>query len=342
MANDRRKGLLVLLLILTGGIIWFTHTPKQEATQTIKPIALVAGKDSLRINRIEQIDLNTCTAEELDALPGIGATISKRILEYREKSGGFQHLDEVKAIQGLAKIWEQVVPYFRLEKSYSAKNTLEAETNISSDKTLQDLNQISEADLQAHNILPEDLAHRLIRYRDACKGFKSFDHVARTHGLTPIFLDRIKQHFYVNTPLSAKKNIQPIDINLADSAQLEALPGIGEKLSARIVKYRNRLGFFHSLEQLKEVYGLKAEYLEKMLPYVFVGKDFSAFPHIRLNEVSVAELQKHPYLSDWRIARRIISYRTKTGRFDSWQNLYQVHDLDSAIVQQVAPYIIIQ
>jgi competence ComEA-like helix-hairpin-helix protein len=342
MANDRRKGLVVLLLILTGGIIWFTYTPKQKGKQTIKPITPVAGNDSLGINRIEQIDLNTCTAEELDALPGIGATISKRILEYREKSGGFRHLDEVKAIPGLAKIWAQAAPYFRLENSYNPDNTYKTETNPSSGKTLLDLNQISEADLQALNILPEDLAHRLIRYRDACKGFKSFDHVARTHGLTPVFLDRIKQHFYVNPPFTSKKNIQPIDINRADSAQLEALPGIGEKLSARIVKYRNRLGFFHSLEQLKEVYGLKSEFLEKMLPHVYVNNDLSAYPHIRLNEVTVSELQKHPYLSDWRIARQIINHRKKIGRYESWKDLYQVSDLDSLTIERIAPYLKIE
>jgi competence ComEA-like helix-hairpin-helix protein len=340
MAHDRRKGLLVLLLILTGGVIYLTYSPEKDTVP--KTNLQPERKDSLHVSRLEQIDLNTCTAEELDALPGIGPTISKRIIDYREKAGGFRHLDEVKAIPGLANIWDQTAPYFRLEKSYTAIKTLETETHYSSPKSLQDLNQISEADLQALNILPEDLAHRLIRYRDACKGFKSFDHVARTHGLTPIFLDRLKQHFYVNPPTASKKMIQPIDINRADSVQLEALPGIGEKLSARIIKYRNRLGFFHSIDQLKEVYGLKSEYLEKMLPFVYVGKDFSAYPHIKLNEVTAEELQKHPYLSDWKLARRIINYRKKIGRYESWQDLYRVNELDSLTVQRIAPYLWIE
>lgn len=340
MASDRRKGLLVLLLILTGGIIWFQFTPKQKDTKILSFVP-PKSKDSLVVNRLEQIDLNTCTAEELDALPGIGEKISQRIIDYREKSGGFQNIEAVKAIPGLEKIWDQVVPYFRIENRITTSPAQKIETGSTNGQPLQDLNQISETDLQAMNILPEDLAHRLIRYRDACKGFKSFDHVARTHGLSSLFLDRLKQHFYVKTT-SSKRSIQPIDINRADSAQLEALPGIGEKLSARIVKYRHRLGFFHSLEQLKEVYGLKGEYLDKMLPYVYLGKDFSAYPHIRLNDVTIEVLQKHPYFSDWKIARRIINYRKKIEKYDTWQDLYNVSDLDSMTVQKIAPYLIIE
>ena len=51
-------------------------------------------------------------------------------------------------------------------------------------------------------------------------------------------------------------------INSCDSASLEALPGLGPVLSARIIRYRNLLGGFASVNQLREVYGLSEETYE--------------------------------------------------------------------------------
>lgn len=47
-----------------------------------------------------------------------------------------------------------------------------------------------------------------------------------------------------------------IDVNKADSAGFEKLYGIGPKLASRIVKYREWLGGFTHVEQVKEVYGI--------------------------------------------------------------------------------------
>ena len=61
-----------------------------------------------------------------------------------------------------------------------------------------------------------------------------------------------------------KKEAQPVNINTADSIELEKLPGIGFKLAARIIKYRKMLGGYIKVEQLKEVYGIPEETYEKI------------------------------------------------------------------------------
>ena len=68
----------------------------------------------------------------------------------------------------------------------------------------------------------------------------------------------------------SKKSLQKtpfkeiIELNVADTAMLKSIYGIGEKLSVRIVKYRKKLGGFYSVEQLKEVYGLRTENFKKI------------------------------------------------------------------------------
>ncbi len=62
-----------------------------------------------------------------------------------------------------------------------------------------------------------------------------------------------------------------VNINTATSAQLVALPGIGEVLANRIITYRDSHGPFSSIDQLDDVDGISASLVEKLRPLVTVG-----------------------------------------------------------------------
>jgi competence protein ComEA len=67
----------------------------------------------------------------------------------------------------------------------------------------------------------------------------------------------------VYTPKAATAMI-PFDINQADTSQLIQLKGIGTKLSARIIKFRDGLGGFHTSKQYSEIYGLDSIALQSL------------------------------------------------------------------------------
>jgi comEA protein len=49
------------------------------------------------------LNLNTATAEQLEALPGIGVKIAERIVEYRQKNGGFKKVEELMNVRGVGE-----------------------------------------------------------------------------------------------------------------------------------------------------------------------------------------------------------------------------------------------
>jgi hypothetical protein len=60
----------------------------------------------------------------------------------------------------------------------------------------------------------------------------------------------------------------PIDVDLADSAALDALPGIGPALARRIVEERDKCGPYGSLEGLERVRGIGAALSKRLAPKV--------------------------------------------------------------------------
>lgn len=64
-----------------------------------------------------------------------------------------------------------------------------------------------------------------------------------------------------------------LDLNKATTADLEALPGIGPALAARIIDYRRKHGYFKHLDDLIQVSGIGPKKLEKIKPCLLISKN---------------------------------------------------------------------
>ena len=126
-----------------------------------------------------------------------------------------------------------------------------------------------------------------------------------------------------------------IDINSADSIEWKSLYGIGNVLSKRIVKFRDKLGGFHSVEQVGETYGLKPEVFESISSQLVIKTPHSQI--VASRETTVEQLGHHPYFS-WDQARAITRMCKFTEDTLSIDDLYT--EFDSAWVATVSPYLI--
>ena len=133
-----------------------------------------------------------------------------------------------------------------------------------------------------------------------------------------------------------ERKIVLINLNEADSAMLEALPGIGERLSARIIKYRNRLGGFHAIAQLKEVYGLQDSVLNVLASRVFVPPN-PALTTLDVNKCSYADFRRHPYMGH-AFAKSLVAFRQTHGEIKTVEELYQLVAVKKEEIDRMKPY----
>ena len=89
------------------------------------------------------------------------------------------------------------------------------------------------------------------------------------------------------------------------------VPGIGSVFAKRIIKYRDLLGGFYSVEQLGEVYGIDEDRYEAMKSWFSV--DPSVISHLFVNQLSAKKLASHPYVS-YKQARIIEKMIRKKGK----------------------------
>jgi competence protein ComEA len=162
-----------------------------------------------------------------------------------------------------------------------------------------DLNRANKAELRLIPGIGDALAQRIVDHRAHNGSFKTIDELRKVHGIGPKTLDRVRHCLFVTleesfaardeiepmtvasktkpsprTATASKKAselTEPINVNLASQTDLQKLPGIGPKLSQRILDTRAKAAF-KSIDDLRRVPGIGPKTLEKLRPHVTIGE----------------------------------------------------------------------
>lgn len=137
----------------------------------------------------------------------------------------------------------------------------------------------------------------------------------------------------------AEKKILEIDINSADTNLFKKLRGIGTGYAKRIIKYREALGGFTSIDQIMEVYGLPPQLFDTISRYLTI--DTAGLIKKNINICTVEELKKHPYIN-WNVANAIVSYREKHGLYRNVYDIQNTDLVDEDLYRKIAPYLKIE
>lgn len=127
-----------------------------------------------------------------------------------------------------------------------------------------------------------------------------------------------------------------IELNIADSAKLTELKGIGPSFARRIITYRNHLGGFVKKEQLLEVFGLDSERYAGLKSQVSVNA--LHIKKIHINSVNFDGLKYFPYLT-YKQMNAIIQFREQHGDYESLADLGNIVIMDKPTLKKIKPYI---
>lgn len=146
-------------------------------------------------------------------------------------------------------------------------------------------------------------AESIDNYRKKGGKFRRKGDFAKSYVVSDSVYERLEP--YISIPL--------IDLNQADSAAFDSLPGIGGWFAAKMIEYRETLGGYSCKEQLMDIYRFDQEKFDALSDLVTVSEPYS-YP---LWTLSADSLRRHPYIRDYETARSIVLYR-ENNPIDLW------------------------
>lgn len=211
--------------------------------------------------------------------------------------------------------------------------------------------------------LGNSLSTRIEKYRTAGGQFRVKSDLKKIYGLPDSLYQSLAAYILLpetivrpstsnpKKPLSnkkasieAKKESDPfepeaftIELNTADSLTLRKLKGIGPSYSSRIVKYRELLGGFTSIDQIGEVYGISDSLYKTLVPYLTLSETFVP-NQLNINVATFKELNAHPYIS-YEQTKSILNGKSKFGKFNTAEDLKRLDLFDSIQIAKLTPYL---
>lgn len=140
-------------------------------------------------------------------------------------------------------------------------------------------------------------AESIDRYRKKGGRFSRKSDFAKSYVVSDSVYSRLEP--FIDIPL--------VDLNAADSADLDALPGIGAWFVAKILEHRKALGGFSYKEQLMDIWNFGTDRYEGLCDLVEV--DTLGVPPFRLWSLPADSLRRHPYIKNYETAHAIVLYR---------------------------------
>ncbi len=292
---------------------------------------------------------NTATASDFSQL-GLSKKIITTILNYRNKGGKFFKKEDFKKIYGLTtEDYNRLVSFIDIPgkeatPAYPKKPVPELFHFNPNTATKEVFTRLG---------LSPKIAGNIIKYRNKGGTFRKKGDFKKIYGINPDTYDKLAP--YIDLPekiitsdnsgntknVSAhreKEKRKPIfiDINKSSAADWQKLKGIGKKRAARIVKFRDKLGGFGSINQVADTWGLPDSIFHAIKPHLLSSP---VIRKININTVSFKELLKHP-LFDYGKTQVIINYRYHHGDYHSLNDIKKAGGaFTEDDYRKIAPYL---
>ena len=304
--------LAVALLALWGGVLldrWVLQThgnlvSLDEAGMDSLEAAWMGGEEgeaeagsdyySVPFQRAETFPFDPNTADSTSLLRlGLAPWQVRAIYKYRARGGRYHRPEDFQRLPGMTpELWNRLEPVVHIGEAFRYYDR-------------------------------ETLA-RSSRESSSDSTFKHSSDSSRVHALDqqrPVYP---RQEKFTELTL--------LDLNTVDTTNLKKVPGIASYRASQIVRYRDRLGGFVSVEQLSEIEAIPIEL------QVWFKVETPVYRKLNFNKTQFGVLARHPYVGYDR-AKTIDGYRRSQGEIHSLDDLSLLPDFSPEVLKRLEPYV---
>ena len=229
----------------------------------------------------------------------------RSIYRYRAKGGVFRQPSDFARVYGLTvKQYRELQPYIRISDDYRPAAEVYGQRNRGS--------------------------RAYISHSGSATGVYPSHEVPQGRGLSES-PSHTPSRDTLRYPVKLRAG-EHIDLNSADTTLLKRVPGIGSYYARKVVAYRQQLGGFYSTDQLFEIEGFPEDAVD------FFTMTTGITHRLKINQLSLAQLRKHPYINFYQ-AKAITDYRRLKGPLTSLNQLSLLPDFPPEVITRLAPYV---
>lgn len=228
--------------------------------------------DSVKIYPLFEFNPNNVSIADMKKL-GVSENLSTRIANYRQKGGQFRIKADLLKIYGMdSTLYHQLYAYILLPETKERAVYKQHEKPATQSQKIRlasfDLNRADTTTLKSVYGIGSKLATRIIRFREGLGGFIKQEQLKEVYGLDSTVIQQLQKISFIADDFTPGK----INLNTANETEFSAHPYIKKSTARAIIAYRFQHGKFADVLELRKLTLLKAEEIEKIVPYLKIAE----------------------------------------------------------------------
>ena len=341
--QTRERRALVVFLLLAGvfvaGLLLAERRKSAVSADRVEAeMEATVAADSVRLF---EFDPNTVEYADLRRL-GLSSRMAVSLLKYRAAGKVFRIPEDVATCYGMTdSVYFILDPYIRIGREYALtpsprreyREYVPQEPRMIVPRERFRIDTVSASYLASLGFSVRQ-AEAIVRYRDLYEGLRDEAGFRACYMIADSVADLLLPYVIFPKPEPVRSGL--IELNGADSATLRSVVGIGEKSVMAIIRYRERLGGFYSVDQLAEVPQVTESNFERIVKQIYC--DSFKIRKIDINFAPPSTLKGHPYLPP-AVFRKLFSKRQLKGGWSTVEELVEEHILTPREAERLAPYL---
>lgn len=245
--------------------------PAEEELAEPEEIGLLSSENENHFSKspvtLSPFNPNNLPVDQWRAL-GFSDKQIRVIKNYEAKGGRFYSKADVAKIYSISdKDFKRIEPYLRFaEKEKGTQKAESIASFVAKENTpvlLIDMNRADTTEFKRLKGIGSVFANRIVKFRDALGGFHSKEQLREVYGLSEELYASIEGQLS-----EGERKVKKLSINAIAATELARHPYISKKQADIILRYREQHGSFQSMESLRDIVALNADFLRKIEPYL--------------------------------------------------------------------------